>query len=72
MDSSDILTLFSYKVKNPKSSKLKTKAKGRRLILYQVKILVAVLRAIVGEAYYTIKGDSLQIRYKGNNTNVIF
>jgi hypothetical protein len=48
MDPSDILILFSYKVKNPKSSKPKTKAKGRRLMPYQVKILVAVLIVIFG------------------------
>jgi hypothetical protein len=48
MDPSDILTLFPRKVKNPKSSKPKTKAKGGRLTLYQVKILVAILIVIFG------------------------
>jgi hypothetical protein len=48
MDPSDILTLFPRKVKNPKSSKPKTKAKGGRLTPHQVKILVAVLVVIFG------------------------
>jgi hypothetical protein len=48
MDPSDILTLFPRKVKNPKSSKPKTKAKGGRLTPRQVKILVAVLIVIFG------------------------
>jgi hypothetical protein len=48
MDPSDILTLFPRKVKNPKSSKPKTKAKGGRLTPHQVKILVAVLAVISG------------------------
>jgi hypothetical protein len=32
----------------------------------------SVVGAVVEEVYYAIKGDSLQIGYKGNNTNMIF
>jgi hypothetical protein len=32
----------------------------------------SVVGAVVEEAYYTIKGDSLQIRHEGDDANVIF
>jgi len=32
----------------------------------------SVVGAVIEEAYYAIKGDSLQIRCEGDNTNVIF
>lgn len=48
MDPSDILTLLPRKLKKPKSPKSNSKAKGGKLTLHQVKILVAVLAVIFG------------------------
>jgi hypothetical protein len=69
MDPSDILTLFPRKVKNPKSSKPKTKAKGGRLTPHQVKILVAVLVVIFGYMLVVFVGVAAWEYRKGESVD---
>lgn len=65
MDPSDLVTLLPRKLKNSKSSKPNSKAKGGGLTSHQVKILLAVLVVIFGCMLVAVLGVAAREYRKG-------